>query len=74
MAAVAKHPKRNILLQPSARVIKNHGGEPKPETATDPNLKNWSVHLIGGRKVQHLGFVQPDGGRPRSRSRSRSSR
>jgi hypothetical protein len=41
IAAVAKHPKRNILLQPGARVIKKHEGESKPETPTDPNPKSW---------------------------------
>ena len=24
----------------------------------DPNLKKWSAHLIGGKKVQLLGFVE----------------
>jgi len=59
MAAVAKYPNRNIQLRQGERIIRRHDGEPKPEpeTPTDPNLKSWSVHLIGGRKMQHLGFV-----------------
>ncbi len=60
MAAVAKFPNRNIYLRRGAQVIKKPEGEPKPQPAppVDPNLKSWSVHLIGGRKMQHLGFVQ----------------
>jgi hypothetical protein len=59
MAAVAKYPDRNIQLRKGEQIIKRHDGEPKPEpeTPTDPNMKHWSVHLIGGKKMQHLGFV-----------------
>jgi hypothetical protein len=59
MAALAKYPNRNIRLLQGQRIIKRHDGEPAsaPETPTDPNLKNWSVHLIGGRKMEHYGFV-----------------
>ena len=59
MAALAKHPARNVYLWQGARIIKQNLGEPKPETETpvDPNLKSWSVNLIGGRKMEHLGFV-----------------
>jgi hypothetical protein len=59
MAAAAKYPDGNIQLRKGEQIIKRHDGEPKPEpeTPTDPNMKNWSVHLIGGRKMQHLGFV-----------------
>jgi hypothetical protein len=62
MAAVARHPNRNVRLLQGEQILKRHDGEPKPEleTPTDPNLKSWSVHLIGGRKMQHLGFVQAD--------------
>jgi hypothetical protein len=59
MAAVAKFPNRNIYLQRGARVIKKHEGEPTPQPVApvDPKLKNWSVHLIGGKKMEHLGSV-----------------
>ncbi|MBO0754424.1 MAG: hypothetical protein J2P54_01070 [Bradyrhizobiaceae bacterium] len=40
------------------RIIKRHDGEPKLEPPKDPNLKSWSAHLIGGSKMQHLGFVE----------------
>jgi hypothetical protein len=63
MAAVAKYPDRNIRLLQGERIIRRHDGapEPKPEPPTDPNLKSWSVHLIGGKKMQHLGFVHATG-------------
>jgi hypothetical protein len=59
MAAMAKYPNRNIQLRYGERIIKRHDGEPAPapETPTDPNLTSWSVHLIGGRKMQQYGFV-----------------
>jgi len=58
MAAVLKHPKRSLALRHGARIIKRHDGEPKAEPPRDPNLKSWSAHLIGGRKMQLLGFVE----------------
>jgi hypothetical protein len=58
MAAVAKHPLRNIALRQGAQVIKYNDGEPKPEPPRDPNLKSWSVHLIGGKKMQSLGTIE----------------
>jgi hypothetical protein len=58
MAAVAKHPLRNIALRQGAQVIKRHDGEPQPEPPHDPNLKSWSVHLIGGKRMQSLGWVE----------------
>jgi hypothetical protein len=59
MAAVAKYPKRNIRMLQDERIIKRHDGEPAPvpKPPKDPNLKSWSASLIGGRKMQHLGFV-----------------
>ena len=36
----------------------SHDGEPKPEPPRDPNLRSWSAHLIGGSKMQMLGFVE----------------
>jgi hypothetical protein len=56
----AKFPKRNIQLELGERVIKRHEGEPPkpPPVPVDPNMKTWSVHMIGGRKAQHLGYVQ----------------
>jgi hypothetical protein len=30
----------------------------KPESPKGPNLKKWSAHLIGGKKMQLLGFVE----------------
>ena len=58
MAAVAKHLLRNVQLRQGAQVIKRHDGEPQPEPPRDPNLKSWSVHLIGGKKMQSLGWVE----------------
>jgi hypothetical protein len=58
MATVAKFPSRNVQLRHGARIIKRHDGEPKPETPRDPNLKAWSIHLIGGKKLIFLGVVE----------------
>ncbi len=66
-----EYPNRNIQLHRGEQIIKRHDGAPKPaaKTPVDPNLKSWSVHLIGGRKTQHLGFIQADGERACDRSR-----
>jgi hypothetical protein len=53
-----KYPLRNVRLCQGEQIIKLHGGEPKPEPPKDPNLKKWSAHLIGGKKMQLLGFVE----------------
>ena len=59
-AAVLKYPKRNIALRHGARIVEWHEGEPKPEPLIqrDPNLKSWSAHLIGGKKMELLGFIE----------------
>jgi hypothetical protein len=61
MASIAKYPKRNIQLRHGARIIERHDGEPvqpPPIEPKDPNLRSWSVHLIGGRKMQPLGVIE----------------
>jgi hypothetical protein len=60
LAAVFKYPKRNIALRQGARIIKRHDGEPAPPRLVerDPNLKSWSAHLIGGKKMQLLGYLE----------------
>jgi hypothetical protein len=61
IAAVVKYPKRNIALRQGARIIKRHDGEPAPAppiAPRDPNLKSWSAHLIGGKKMQLLGYLE----------------
>jgi hypothetical protein len=45
-----------VRLCQGEQIIKRHDGEPKPPK--DPNLKKWSAHLIGGKKMQLLGFVE----------------
>jgi hypothetical protein len=59
MASIAKYPKRNVQLRHGARIIKKHDGAPPPPPLVerDPNLKNWSVHLIG-KKLTNLGWVE----------------
>jgi hypothetical protein len=59
-AAVLKYPKRNIALRHGARIIERHEGEPPPAPLIqrDPNLKSWSVSLIGGKKIQSLGVIE----------------
>jgi len=56
-----------------ARIVKRHDGDPKPEPPRDPNLRSWSAHLIGGTKMQLLGFAEAGASRRQSRPRSRSS-
>jgi hypothetical protein len=48
------------LLNRGERIIKRHDGEPPkpPPAPVDPNLKSWSVSMIGGRKMRHFGYVQ----------------
>jgi hypothetical protein len=58
LAALVKYPLRNIQLRQGARIINRHDGEPRPEPLPNPNLKNWSAHLIGGKKMHLLGFVE----------------
>ena len=58
MAAIARYRLRNVQLRHGARIIRSHDGEPRPEPPPDPNLKSWSVGLIGGKKMQRLGIVE----------------
>jgi hypothetical protein len=46
-----------VYLRQGARIIKPNLGEPQPAAPVDPNLKSWSVHVIGGKKLAHLGDV-----------------
>lgn len=57
MAAVLKHPKRNIQLRQGARIIKRHDGEPAPQLPPDPRLPDWDANLIVGSKNRFLGSV-----------------
>jgi hypothetical protein len=59
LAAIARFPAWNIQLRQGAYVVKHHDGEPTPEPPepVDPNLRTWSVSLIG-KKLEHCGFVQ----------------
>jgi hypothetical protein len=43
-----------------ARIVERHDGEPPPASLIerDPNLKSWSAHLIGGKKMQLLGYIE----------------
>jgi hypothetical protein len=58
LQAIVKYPLRNVRLHQGEHIIKRHDGEPKPEPPKDPNLKSWSAHLIGGKKMQLLGYVE----------------
>jgi hypothetical protein len=62
-AAVLKYPDRNVQLRHGARIIERHDGAPPPPLLVerDPNLKSWSAHLIGGRKMQLLGVIEAVG-------------
>jgi hypothetical protein len=58
LQAIVKYSLRNVQLRQGEHIIKRHDGEPKPEPPKDPNLKSWSAHLISGKKMQLLGFVE----------------
>jgi hypothetical protein len=58
--AVVKYPLRTVRLCQGEQVIKRHDGETKPEPPRDPNLKKWSAHLIGGKRMELLGFVEAE--------------
>jgi len=61
MAAVVTYPNRNIALRQGTRIIKRHDGEPRPEPPIqpkDPNLRSSSAHLIEGRKLLLLGYIE----------------
>ena len=36
----------------------SNDGEPKPEPPRDPNTRSWSVHFIGGKRMERLGTVE----------------
>jgi hypothetical protein len=58
MAAIAWYPKGNIALRQGASIIRRNDGEPKPEPPRDPNARSWSVHFIGGKRMERLGTVE----------------
>jgi hypothetical protein len=58
MATVATYPNRNVQLRQGALIIRRNDGEPKPEPPRDPNLKSWSLSLIGGKKMQSFGVIE----------------
>jgi hypothetical protein len=59
MAAIAKHPARNVYLRQGARIIKQNLGEPNPgtETPPDPALPDWDVRIIRGSNMDFRGTV-----------------
>jgi hypothetical protein len=56
--AVVKYPLRNVQLYEGEQIIKRRDGEPKPEPPKDPNMKKWSAHLIGGKKMAVAWFCR----------------
>jgi hypothetical protein len=58
VAAIARHPKRNIALRHGTGIIKRYDGEPRPDPPHDPNARSWSVHFIGGKRLERLGIVE----------------
>jgi len=39
-------------------ILRRHDGEPRPEPPPDPIWRRWSAHLIGGKKMALLGFIE----------------
>jgi hypothetical protein len=60
MAAKFKFPKENLLFRKGAHILQRHDGAPKPElepAAPDPDLLDWDVNLIRGKKADFKGTV-----------------
>jgi hypothetical protein len=38
--------------------FKRNDAEPRPEPPRAPNARSWSVHLIGGKRIERLGVVE----------------
>ncbi len=60
MAAKFKFPKENLMLRKGAQIMQRHDGAPKPAPppeAPDPNLLDWDVNLIRGKKADFKGSV-----------------
>jgi len=58
MAAVARYRLRNVQLRHGGRIVRRYEGEPVPVPPPDPNLRRWSAHLIGGKRMTLLGYVE----------------
>jgi len=58
IAAVARYRLRNVQLRHGGRVVRRHEGGPAPEPPPDHNLRRWSAHLIGGKRMTLLGYVE----------------
>ena len=58
MAVAARYRLRNVQLRHGGRIVRRHEGEPAPEPPPDPNLRRWSAHLIGGKRMTLLGYVE----------------
>lgn len=60
MAAKLKFPKENLLFRKGAQIMQRHDGAPKPEpepAVPDPDLLDWDVNLIRGKKADFKGTV-----------------
>jgi hypothetical protein len=60
MAAKFKFPKANLLFRKGAQIMQRHDGAPTPEpelAVPDPDLLDWDVNLIRGKKADFKGTV-----------------
>lgn len=58
LTALTRYPKRNVQLRHGARVVRQHDGEPQPEPPKGPDVKAWSAHLIGGKRLRLVGYLE----------------
>jgi hypothetical protein len=59
-AAKRKFPKENLELRKKAQIMHRHDGAPNPEpeaAVPDPDLLDWDVNLIRGKKADFKGTV-----------------
>src|SRR5262245_1417107 len=54
--------------------LKRHDGEPKPAPPPEPDVKSWSAHLIGGKRMQLMGLRRGGGRTRRDRGGGRTVR
>lgn len=58
LAALTRYSKRNVQLRHGSRIVRRHDGEPHPEPPKGPDVKAWSAHLIGGKRLRLVGYLE----------------
>ena len=74
-AAKRKFPKENLELRKKAQIMHRHDGAPNPEpeaAVPDPDLLDWDVNLIRGKKADFKGNRDGEGPQERDRCGDRA--